>query len=68
MLGMFSSFLEFCTPRYVRALGAYYLRLTGTAMDCYNYLEPLYNDYRKVAHANTYFNLAIIVSCFLKFR
>ena len=34
--------------RYVRCLGAFYLRLTGTAIDCYNYLEPLYNDYRKV--------------------
>ena len=34
--------------RYVRALGATYLRLTGTALDCYKYLEPLYLDYRKV--------------------
>ena len=38
--------------RYVRCLGAYYLRLTGTALDCYNYLEPLYNDYRKVTIQN----------------
>lgn len=34
--------------RYVRALGAFYLRLTGTAVDCYKYLEPLLNDYRKI--------------------
>lgn len=34
--------------KYVRALGAYYLRLTGTALDCYNYLEPLLNDFRKI--------------------
>lgn len=34
--------------RYVRLLGAMYMRLTGTAVDCYKYLEPLYNDYRKV--------------------
>jgi pre-mRNA-splicing factor 38A len=34
--------------RYVRALGAYYLRLVGSAIDCYKYLEPLYNDYRKI--------------------
>ncbi|XP_023320629.1 pre-mRNA-splicing factor 38A [Eurytemora carolleeae] len=34
--------------KYVRALGAYYLRLTGTSLDCYKYLEPLLNDYRKV--------------------
>jgi len=34
--------------KYVRALGAYYLRLTGSSLDCYKYLEPLLNDYRKV--------------------
>jgi pre-mRNA-splicing factor 38A len=34
--------------KYVRALGAFYLRITGTAVECYNYLEPLYNDYRKL--------------------
>ena len=32
--------------KYVRALGAYYLRLTGSSLDCYKYLEPLLNDYR----------------------
>ncbi|KAK4424580.1 Pre-splicing factor 38 [Sesamum alatum] len=34
--------------KYVRALGAFYLRLTGTDVDVYRYLEPLYNDYRKL--------------------
>ncbi|XP_048395981.1 pre-mRNA-splicing factor 38A isoform X2 [Stegostoma tigrinum] len=34
--------------KYVRLLGALYMRLTGSAIDCYKYLEPLYNDYRKV--------------------
>lgn len=34
--------------RYVRILGAFYLRLTGTDIDVYRYLEPLYNDYRKL--------------------
>lgn len=34
--------------RYVRVLGAFYLRLTGIDSDIYRYLEPLYNDYRKV--------------------
>lgn len=29
-------------------LGAFYLRLVGRALDVYNYLEPLYNDYRRV--------------------
>ncbi len=34
--------------KYVRALGAYYLRLTGKPSDVYQYLEPLYNDNRKL--------------------
>lgn len=34
--------------KYVRALGAFYMRLTGTSLDCYKYLEPLYNDNRKI--------------------
>ena len=38
--------------RYVRALGAIYMRLVGTSLDCYNYLEPLYNDYRKIRRKN----------------
>lgn len=28
--------------------GAFYLRLVGRPLDVYQYLEPLYNDYRKV--------------------
>mmetsp|Transcript_7050 Transcript_7050/g.10100 ORF Transcript_7050/g.10100 Transcript_7050/m.10100 type:complete len:359 (+) Transcript_7050:26-1102(+) len=32
--------------KYVRALGALYLRLTGTPADIYEKLEPIYNDYR----------------------
>ncbi|XP_034439423.1 pre-mRNA-splicing factor 38A isoform X3 [Hippoglossus hippoglossus] len=38
--------------KYVRLLGAMYMRLTGTAADCYKYLEPLYNDYRKIKSQN----------------
>ncbi|XP_064479471.1 pre-mRNA-splicing factor 38A-like [Ornithodoros turicata] len=34
--------------KYVRALGATYMRLVGSSLDCYKYLEPLYNDYRKL--------------------
>uniref|UniRef100_A0A3P8Z1G4 Pre-mRNA-splicing factor 38A n=1 Tax=Esox lucius TaxID=8010 RepID=A0A3P8Z1G4_ESOLU len=37
---------------YVRLLGAMYMRLTGTSVDCYKYLEPLYNDYRKIKCQN----------------
>jgi hypothetical protein len=34
--------------KYLRALGAFYLRLTGRALDCYRYLEPLLVDSRKL--------------------
>lgn len=34
--------------KYVRALGAFYLRLTGRPADIYDKLEPLYNDYRPI--------------------
>ena len=34
--------------KYVRVLGAFYLRLTGTPLEIYQYLEPLYNDFRKI--------------------
>lgn len=43
--------LLFCF-RYVRALGAFYLRLVHSSLDCYNYLEPLLNDYRKLRSMN----------------
>ena len=38
--------------KYVRALGAIYMRLTGTASEIYKYLEPLYIDYRKMKRMN----------------
>jgi len=34
--------------RYVRMLGAFYLRLVGKPQEIYNLLEPLYVDWRKV--------------------
>lgn len=34
--------------KYVRLLGALYLRLVGRSVDLYQYLEPLLNDYRKI--------------------
>ncbi|XP_051826251.1 pre-mRNA-splicing factor 38A-like [Antechinus flavipes] len=37
---------------YVRALGALYVRLTGTVSDCNKYLGPLLNDYRKMTIQN----------------
>lgn len=38
--------------KYVRALGAYYMRLTGSSVDCYKYLEPLFADSRKLRFQN----------------
>merc|ERR1739848_428100 len=34
--------------KYVRLLGAFYMRLSGKDNEVYQYLEPLYNDYRKI--------------------
>lgn len=34
--------------KYLRCLGAFYLRLVGRPSDVYNYLEPLLSDYRKI--------------------
>ncbi len=34
--------------KYVRILGAFYLRLTGSPVEIYRLLEPLLNDYRKI--------------------
>lgn len=38
--------------KYVRALGAFYMRLTGSSADVFKYLEPLYIDYRKMKRMN----------------
>ncbi|KAL0039738.1 hypothetical protein WJX77_006524 [Trebouxia sp. C0004] len=38
--------------KYVRILGAFYMRLVGRPVEVYNYLEPLYNDPRKVRMQN----------------
>ena len=34
--------------KYLRLLGCLYLRLVGKPVEIYKYLEPLYNDYRKI--------------------
>eukprot|EP01036_Dinobryon_divergens_P034823 gene34823-45049_t len=39
--------------KYLRLLGAFYLRLVGKPDDVYQYLEPLYNDYRKIIFRGT---------------
>uniref|UniRef100_A0A7E4W2A2 Pre-mRNA-splicing factor 38 n=1 Tax=Panagrellus redivivus TaxID=6233 RepID=A0A7E4W2A2_PANRE len=40
------------TFKYCRALGAFYIRLTFPPVEIYKYLEPLYNDYRKLRFMN----------------
>ena len=34
--------------KYIRCLGAFYLRLVGSPIQIYTELEPLYKDYRKL--------------------
>ena len=34
--------------KYMRLLGALYMRMTASSLETYKYLEPLLNDYRKV--------------------
>lgn len=36
--------------RYLQALAMFYIRLTFSAVECYNILEPFLNDYRKLRH------------------
>uniref|UniRef100_A0A914ELX8 Pre-mRNA-splicing factor 38 n=2 Tax=Acrobeloides nanus TaxID=290746 RepID=A0A914ELX8_9BILA len=38
--------------KYIRALGAMYVRLTCNSVEIYKFLEPLYNDYRKMRYMN----------------
>ena len=38
--------------KYVRLLGAFYLRLVGKPLEVYQYLEPLLNDFRKIRYSD----------------
>ena len=44
------TFLEQDTFKYLRVLGAFYLRLTGRPQDIYELLDPLYGDYSKLKY------------------
>ena len=44
--GIVEEFLQNEDFKYVRALGAFYLRLTGRPAEIYELIEPLYNDFR----------------------
>ena len=39
--------------KYVRALGAFYIRMTSRPADIYDLLEPLYSDHSKLKHRKT---------------
>jgi pre-mRNA-splicing factor 38A len=51
--GITLSFIENEDFKYVRALGAFYLRLTGRPAEIYECLEPLYADFRKLRYRET---------------
>lgn len=42
--GFFKGGIKCC----ITSAGAFYLRLVGKPLEVYQYLEPLYNDYRRV--------------------
>jgi len=46
-------YIEQTDFKYLRALGAFYLRLVGSSVEVYKKLEPLYSDYRKLRIMDT---------------
>lgn len=48
------------TYKYLRALGAFYFRLTATSLETWKYLEPLYNDMRKLRVMDRMGNFSVI--------
>eukprot|EP00984_Skeletonema_dohrnii_P001986 scaffold665_cov114-Skeletonema_dohrnii-CCMP3373.AAC.14 len=46
--GIVEEFLMNEDFKYVRALGAFYLRLTGRPAEIYEQIDPMYNDFRKL--------------------
>ena len=48
-LDIVTEYLQQEDYKYLRALGAVYLRLTGRPVEVYTYLEPLLMDHRKLA-------------------
>jgi len=49
-LDVVQAYLEQEDLKYLRVLGAFYLRLTGRPFEIYAMLEPLLSDYRKLAY------------------
>ena len=46
--------------KYVRILGAFYLRLVGKSFEVYQLLEPLLLDYRKIRHQTSQGNFELM--------
>lgn len=53
-------YIEQSDFKYLRALGAFYLRLVGRPVEIYTKLEPLYNDYRKLRIMDNQRNFTVI--------
>lgn len=49
-MSVIQTFLEQNHFKYLKALGAFYLRLTGRPQDIYEMLDPLYSDYSKLKY------------------
>lgn len=52
-----------CAPSPATASGAFYMRLVGRPSEVYSYLEPLYNDPRKVRKGRVYCRVYCQVYC-----
>ncbi|KAI1711503.1 PRP38 family domain-containing protein [Ditylenchus destructor] len=46
--------------KYLRALGAMYIRLTFSSVEVYKYLEPLFNDFRKLRYMDKMGKFSIV--------
>lgn len=48
-----TAFIEQDDYKYLRVLGLLYVRLTEGAKECYELIEPFYQDYRRIAFRET---------------
>ena len=51
-ISIVKAFIESYDFKYLRLLGAFYLRLVGTPVEIHSNIEPLLSDYRKVRFIN----------------
>ena len=43
-------FIKDDTFKYIRIIGAFYIRMMGNSKECYEWIEPLYYDYRPIKY------------------